>query len=301
MSRAWIGHAVGRVKGLPWVGIVISVVCLALIVLRNLYPSVFQMDAISIGLLIVAVAPWIRSAIKSIEVAGVGKIELNDVEKAAKKVEESNLPGPDDAGVEFSAEASVLELPTATAPHEGNEPATVGSPSASQHAVTPIADAYTVHPFSSQWEATKQVIGSSKGLRPLVELAALESSTAVLSSDARTQVQLVSLREMLLNCLRYLCQLRGIPSMGLPTTGMIDRLKAKSVLTRSQGDGVLAAVEMVNEVVHTPATAEAAQRTLDVAKDVVRSLDYIIRKTEIERLIADRVGFGTSRMDDSYK
>ncbi|MBA0272321.1 hypothetical protein D7U77_06685 [Stenotrophomonas maltophilia] len=89
--------------------------------------------------------------------------------------------------------------------------------------------------------------------------------------------------------------------MGLPTTGMIDRLKAKSVLTRSQGDGVLAAVEMVNEVVHTPATAEAAQRTLDVAKDVVRSLDYIIRKTEIERLIADRVGFGTSRIDDSHK
>ncbi|MBH1391822.1 hypothetical protein I5U25_02675 [Stenotrophomonas maltophilia] len=293
MDKVQVGSGWGRAKGLPWAGIVISVVCLALVVLRNLFPGIFHMDAVSIGLLILAVAPWIRSAIKSIEVTGIGKIELNDVEKAAKKVEESDLPGLEDVGSAAPIEVTDPE-PSETSSPEGS----TAIESAPNYGAIPIAETHSPTQSFYKWAGHSLNFGGKIGYRPLLALAALEIQTSELAAESRTQAQLGSVRDLMLKALRYLCQVNEIPPLGLSVSGMLNRLKSKSVLTRNQGDGILAAMEMVNEVMHTSATPEAAQRTLDVAKEVIGSLDVIIRRTEIERMIRVKTGLGTSPADD---
>lgn len=62
-------------KGLRWLVTTIAVI---MFILRILYPSL-PIDAISLGLIILALAPWLSPIIRSIEITGVGKIELQEL------------------------------------------------------------------------------------------------------------------------------------------------------------------------------------------------------------------------------
>ncbi|MCV0218818.1 hypothetical protein [Stenotrophomonas sp. Ps181] len=267
-------------------GITISMLCLALIVLRNLFPNIFKMDAVSIGLLIVGVAPWIRSAIKSIEVAGVGKIELNDVEKVAKAIEASDLPTPDDApdlpeGIQGAEQVEQDQPDVKVASNEGNtwaEPKEANK--GSTDSGTPLTIFYTI-----DGAAPKRI---KSGARPADDLVELELRTSLLPGKSSSRVELSGLREILMRSIRYLCQINSIPPLGLSTMGMMHRLMEKSVITTSQAGGIVAAMDMINEVEHTSATPEAMRRTLDLAKEVVESLDVMIRKSEVIRLARTR-------------
>ncbi|WP_459047362.1 hypothetical protein [Stenotrophomonas sp. PSU_St99] len=283
ISWSWI-------RSLPWVGIAISMICLALIVLRNLFPNIFKMDAISIGLLIVGVAPWIRSAIKSIEVAGVGKIELNDVEKVAKKIEASELPTPDDApnlpeGIQEPEQVEQVQRDAQAVSNDGNswaepkEPSKGGTGSAS-----PLRFFYSI-----DGAPPKRI---KSGARPADDLVELELRTSLLPARSSSRVELSGLREIMLRGIRHLCQINSIPPLGLSATGMINRLMEKSVITPNQADGIVAAMKMLNEVEDTSTTPEAMRRTLDLAKEVVESLDVMIRKSEI-------IGFARNRVSRS--
>lgn len=284
MAKVQIGQVWGWAKALPWVGMVITIGCLALIVLRNLYPSIFKMDAISIGLLIVAVAPWIRSAIKSIEVAGVGKIELNDVEKLARKVEASELPSHEGSNVgdpqdTAESEQSTAEIHADITGGDGREPGT--------RVEVDEATASASNPLKMVDSAIFQIMPRAI-MKPSEALAQLESNTSLIGSDMRTLVQLNATRDIMLRALRNLCQLSDIPHLALSPADMLDGLVRKSAITQKQADGIAAALDMVHEVTLTPATPEAAQRALDVAKDVIESLDVMIRKVETIRLARNR-------------
>ena len=67
------------------VKIIISVAALALIVSRWVWPKL-DIDAISIGLLIVAALPWLSSILESAKLPGGWEIKFRDLEKAAKLV-----------------------------------------------------------------------------------------------------------------------------------------------------------------------------------------------------------------------
>lgn len=73
-----------------------------LILSRLLWPSI-NIDAITLGLLAVAVLPWLAALIKSAEFPGGWKIEFQDVQQAGAKVT-AGVPSRDPAaGVETSS------------------------------------------------------------------------------------------------------------------------------------------------------------------------------------------------------
>lgn len=72
-----------------WLKIIVTIVPLFFILIRLLWPSV-KIDAITLGLLIVAILPWLSSLIKSAEFPGGWKVEFRDLEAAAQKITELN-------------------------------------------------------------------------------------------------------------------------------------------------------------------------------------------------------------------
>lgn len=68
------------------VKLVITGVALAVIVARFIWPEL-RVDAITLGLIIVAMLPWASDLVKSAEFPGGWKIEFQDVAKAGAKIE----------------------------------------------------------------------------------------------------------------------------------------------------------------------------------------------------------------------
>lgn len=64
---------------------VITVGALAAFGVRLVYPAL-NLDAVALGLLLLAVVPWLSPLIKSAELPGGFKIEFQDVKEAAEKV-----------------------------------------------------------------------------------------------------------------------------------------------------------------------------------------------------------------------
>jgi hypothetical protein len=90
-----------------WQRILITTVALVVFVLRLVFPMM-QIDAVSLGLLVVAILPWLSSLIKSVELPGVGKIELQDVKAAVEKVEAPEASAEDQAASD--AQSSYLAI-----------------------------------------------------------------------------------------------------------------------------------------------------------------------------------------------
>ena len=63
----------------------ISTVAALLIVVRLIWPEL-KIDAISIGLFIVALIPWLTSIVESMKFPGGWEIKLRDIEEAGRKV-----------------------------------------------------------------------------------------------------------------------------------------------------------------------------------------------------------------------
>ncbi|MCH8041839.1 MAG: hypothetical protein IH977_16075 [Nitrospinae bacterium] len=65
--------------------LIISVGALGLILIRWIWPAL-QIDAITIGILVVAILPWLSSVIESAKFPGGWEIKFRDLETAAKKI-----------------------------------------------------------------------------------------------------------------------------------------------------------------------------------------------------------------------
>jgi hypothetical protein len=66
------------------VAIVITTVALMIVILHNVFPQL-KIDGITFGLLILAALPWLAPLIKSIELPGIGKIELQEIKRQAEE------------------------------------------------------------------------------------------------------------------------------------------------------------------------------------------------------------------------
>ena len=67
------------------VALTVAAVAAALAHMR--YPTVVIPDAITAGLLLLALLPWLSSIIKSIEITGIGKLELLEQRQVAQQQE----------------------------------------------------------------------------------------------------------------------------------------------------------------------------------------------------------------------
>ena len=70
--------------------IAITVCATGVALLHVLFPAI-EIDAITVTLIGIAVIPWLGTLFKSVELPGGVKVEYQDLEKAAKKVEASGL------------------------------------------------------------------------------------------------------------------------------------------------------------------------------------------------------------------
>jgi hypothetical protein len=65
--------------------VVVSATAMAGIVVRLLFPAL-KIDAVSLGLLVLGVLPWLAPLIKSAELPGGWKIQFQDIKNAAEKI-----------------------------------------------------------------------------------------------------------------------------------------------------------------------------------------------------------------------
>lgn len=92
--------------------IFITIAALALAAGHNIWPEI-KVDLITLIFIVVAMLPWLASVIKSLELPGGFKIELNDVKAATEKV--SSIPSGSSANTRHER---TLPLPEYAEPYE---------------------------------------------------------------------------------------------------------------------------------------------------------------------------------------
>jgi len=72
-------------KNTTWIKIFVSCGGLLILLVRLIWPTI-KIDAISLGLIIVAILPWLSSLIESAEFPGGWKIKFRDIQQAGAKI-----------------------------------------------------------------------------------------------------------------------------------------------------------------------------------------------------------------------
>ena len=72
-------------KNTTWIKIFVSCGGLLILLLRLIWPTI-KIDAISLGLIIVVILPWLSSLIESAEFPGGWKIKFRDIQQAGAKI-----------------------------------------------------------------------------------------------------------------------------------------------------------------------------------------------------------------------
>jgi hypothetical protein len=75
-----------NIKQQTLVRIIISIVALSLLIAHVYWPKI-SLDAISIAFLVLACLPWLSSYIKSVEIPGIGKFELQEIKKQIQETQ----------------------------------------------------------------------------------------------------------------------------------------------------------------------------------------------------------------------
>jgi hypothetical protein len=86
---------------------VVTLVAVAAAVLHALFPQAVVPDAITAGFLLLAFLPWLAPLIKSVEVPGVGKIELREVERKAEEARGAALSAAQKADLALAGATDV--------------------------------------------------------------------------------------------------------------------------------------------------------------------------------------------------
>ncbi|WP_139042401.1 hypothetical protein [Stenotrophomonas geniculata] len=268
-------------RDLQWAAIAITVGALATVVLRALFPDAFKIDAISLALIVLAVLPWLRSIVKSVEVAGLGKLELQDVERAAKKVEDAGLPKPEESGVDDPELPEVGEetpsdidteevIPVVTADEERKE-ASQRNAAEGGHQPAPRTEPSVFAPIvfdSSEWPPSPP-----KMYRRGFELRNPLHDYFSLYPEADSKVPLESARRLLYRALARLATEFGV--FATSTEATVDNLVREGALDEKQADAVITASKLINTASHGMVSGLAIQRTVELVDAVIKSLDVL--------------------------
>jgi hypothetical protein len=88
--------------------VIISIVALAAIASHLLWPALV-IDGITLGLLILAALPWLAPLIKSIEVPGIGKVELQEIKQQAQEAKGAALSATQKAELALAGASPEVE------------------------------------------------------------------------------------------------------------------------------------------------------------------------------------------------
>lgn len=268
-NRFWLW-----LRELQWPAITMSVVAIGVVVLRIRYPDVFKLDAISVVLIVLAILPWLRSIVKSVEVAGLGKLELQDVENAARRVEGSGLPKPD------PSEPAVQGTSTANgSAGAADSDAEVGQRQGDPMSELPAAEAALdiVHSLPKSTAQTTIGVGIGKSAMSFLKHQPFGfSSTDLVYADTR----LAGAAILFTRGLQLLAKEFGIAYTSSEDT--IARLFGVGAIDVKQADALVTASSLLRAARGLEASGLAVQKTLDVVMNVVESLE-VLRKKEHSR------------------
>ena len=68
-----------------WLRWLITAMAIIVALIRLLFPKL-EIDAVSLGLIILALVPWLSPIIRTIEIAGIGKIELQEIKDQVDEI-----------------------------------------------------------------------------------------------------------------------------------------------------------------------------------------------------------------------
>lgn len=281
-NRFWLW-----LRELQWPAIAMSVGAIGVVVLRMRYPEVFKLDAISVVLIVLAILPWLRSIVKSVEVAGLGKLELQDVENAARRVEDSGLPKPDPSEPEAQG----------TSAASGNVDAADSDVGVRQVQDDPMVDRAAAEAAldivsSLPSRRVQTIVGAGFG-KPADSFSKMHSfgfsSTDLAYSDSR----LAGAALLFTRGLQRLAKEFGIAYTSAQDT--ISRLFGVGAIDAKQADALVTASSLLRAARGLEASGLAVQKTLDVVMDVVESLE-VLRKKEHSR--RTKVSAGTAAVAD---
>jgi len=105
MSRLQFWNFIKALSSLTSLKISITSISILLILVRLIWPNI-NIDSITLGLLVVAVLPWLSPLIKSVELPGGTKVEIRDLKAASDKIV-GDTPIPSE---QPKPEASYLEI-----------------------------------------------------------------------------------------------------------------------------------------------------------------------------------------------
>ncbi|WP_439449783.1 hypothetical protein [Stenotrophomonas sp. ATs4] len=264
-----------------------SVVAIGVVVLRMRYPDIFKLDAISVVLIVLAILPWLRSIVKSVEVAGLGKLELQDVENAARRVEGSGLPKPD------PSEPAVQGTSTANgSAGAADSDAEVAQRQGDPMSEWPAAEAALdiVHSLPKRTAQTPIGVSIGKSAAALLNMQPFGfSSTDLTYADARLGGAAI----LFTRSLRRLADEFGVAYTSSEDT--IARLFGVGAIDVKQADALVTASSLLRAARGLEASGLAVQKTLDVVMNVVQSLEVLREKEHSRRT---RVSAGTTAVPD---
>ncbi|WP_164086539.1 hypothetical protein [Stenotrophomonas maltophilia] len=251
------------IRGLQWAAIFMTLCALAIVVLRALYPEAFKLDSISVALIVLAVLPWLKSIVKSVEVAGLGKLELQDVEKAAAKIEDADLPkesvedrvAPEDGGADSEpGQEEPAEEPSGYQVHDTDPTSYWDSRHFKAEASGAPTNGSSTQPFETSIFKTWRRDGT----------------------DADSQAQLRTAETILTISLAQLARQHGIGVRERRST--VRALIAQNVLDQKQGDAVVSAFSLLEAAIEGASSGLAIARVVSLAYDVASSLDVLCRR-----------------------
>lgn len=76
----------GKQKDYLWLRWLISIVAVLILLIRIIFPDL-SIDAVSLGLIILALMPWLSPIIKSVEIFGIGKIEMQELKSQVEQLQ----------------------------------------------------------------------------------------------------------------------------------------------------------------------------------------------------------------------
>jgi hypothetical protein len=234
-----------------------------------IWPQI-KIDIITLVLLVIAALPWVAPLVKSVELPGIGKIELQDVaEVEGQAVDAGLLPGHDSQEL-LRDKSKRAQLPPAAPEPAFSADRSIAEPTPNSH------DALRYSKTSR--EAYSSADGEGWSDQILAVVAGLNGENDK-SYTSGVRVEMARKRAAIETRVRRLGMM-CLPSeyIRLESSRILSELERTRVLKPGQGAAIESLMVLIDEVVGGRSISyEAAARMLNLASEMTSSLGEIIR------------------------
>lgn len=271
--------------------ILVSAVAITSVVIRGLFPSLIKLDAISVALIVIALLPWMRSVIKSIELPGIGKIEMREIDRIAQDARAAGMAGDTEssgAHREGGASGKTAESVHSYTRRASEQASAWQSSSDGDHWAQSGPDGMaasvpaTVRDFQKfqKMHASDDPTSRASFVLKRSRVRANELGASGLSA---VRIQMADMRSAIEAKLAELGYFHKIVSWS-GAAQMVSELRSEGAIDRMQSNTLLSVLDVIDRVLEgEEMTIPAAMKAIDLAGDVLETLDAMI-KAEVDAI-----------------